>query len=293
MTAGARALESALDCGAVTEYVLGRRTPEGGYCYYRTPGWGVEEPNSPDTLAALECLRILAVDPPGPVATGGWLRGLQADDGGYATLTIGWGALRALDVLGLAPSCSPEAWLERWAGQLLGWRGSREWRGTLVDVLHLVELLALADGDLGFDESDRLTRLLEAASDERGGWARPGADLETTAVAVRLIELAGLPRGKWGAAAEFLRRCESKALGLVLSPSAGMTSAGALWGGLQLARAAGVMLRYPNAIAASLALLQRPDGGLGARHRAISTLRDTWLGVQAARVLEALQEERP
>jgi hypothetical protein len=149
-------------------------------------------------------------------------------------------------------------------------------------VLHLVELLALAGRDLGSDERDRLTRLLEAARDERGGWARPGADLETTAVAVRLIDLAGLPRAQGGAAAEVLRRCESEALGLVLSPRAGMTSAGALWGGVKLARAAGVVLRYPYAIAASLALLQRPDGGLGARHRAISTLRDTWLGLQAA-----------
>jgi hypothetical protein len=86
-------------------------------------------------------------------------------------------------------------------------------------------------------------------------------------------------------------RGASEAVRLVLSPRAGMTSAGALWGGVKLARAAGVVLRYPYAIAASLALLQRPDGGLGARHRAISTLRDTWLGLQAARVLEELQEE--
>jgi Prenyltransferase and squalene oxidase repeat len=276
---------------AVTEYVLGRRTPEGGYCYYRTPGWGVEEPNAPDTLAALECLRILGIKPPGPVATGDWLRGLQADDGGYATLTIGWAALRALDVLGLARGRSPEAWLERWAGQLLGWHGPREWRGALGDVLHLLELLGLAGRDLSSDERDRLAGMLDAGSDERGGWARPGGDLETTAVAVRVIELAGLPRARWGAAAGFLRRCESEALGLVLAPGAGMTSAGALWGGLKLARAAGVGLRHPGAIAASLALLQRPDGGLGARHWAISTLRDTWLGLQAARVLEELQEE--
>jgi len=38
--------------------VIGRRTPEGGYCFYRTPEWGVEEPDARDTLAALKTLRL-------------------------------------------------------------------------------------------------------------------------------------------------------------------------------------------------------------------------------------------
>lgn len=292
MNAGVRALEPVLDYGGVAEYVLGRRTPAGGYCYYRTPAWGVEEPNAPDTLAALDCLRILGIEPPGAEATGDWLRSLQADDGGYPTLTIGWGAMCALEVLHLAPSRSPRAWLKRWTDQLLGWRDAREWRSALTDALHLVEMLALDRLELGIDERPLLARLLGAARDERGGWARPGADLETTAVAVRLIDVTYLPRAEWSAA-EFLRRCESETLGLALSPGAGMTSAGALWGGVQVARAAEVALRHPNAIASSLTLLQRADGGLGARHRAISTLRDTWLGLRAAHELQELQEERP
>lgn len=192
-TASSRRVELALDSGAVAGYVLGRRTPKRGYCYYRTPGWGVEEPNAPDTLAALECLGILGVNPPEPAATGSWLRGLQADDGGYSTLTIGWGALHGLDVLGLAPSRSPQLWLEGWAARLLEWQGPREWRGTLGNGVHLVELLRLTGWDPSHDERDRLAGMLAAARDEQGGWARPGADLETTALAVYRICLADLP----------------------------------------------------------------------------------------------------
>lgn len=281
--------QTPLDYDAVARYVLGRRTPTGGYCYYRTPGWGVEEPNAPDTLAALECLAILGIEPPGAEATGAWLRALQADDGGYATLTIGWAALRALALLEMAPSRSAQTWLERWTDRLLSWSGARRWRDALVDILHAVELLALGGHQLGFDRRRQLERLLEAAEDRHGGWARPGPDLESTAVAISLIDLADLPWDRWDAIAEFVRRCESQALGLALSPGVGMTSAGALWGGLQVARAAGISLRYRDAIASSLALPQRADGGLGARHWAISTLRDTWLGLQAARDLEEPQ----
>ncbi len=43
-------------------------------------------------------------------------------------------------------------------------------------------------------------------------------------------------------------------------------------------------------LAQSLSLLQRRDGGLGARHRGSATLRNTWLGLQAAQTLEHILE---
>ncbi|MGB0094287.1 MAG: hypothetical protein WBP81_17380, partial [Solirubrobacteraceae bacterium] len=96
-----------LDRDAAGRYVLGRRTQEGGYCFYRTPEWGVDEPNAPDTLAAFESLRILGIAVPEPEATARWLRALQSVDGSYPTLTIGWAALSALGLLGFEPDHSP------------------------------------------------------------------------------------------------------------------------------------------------------------------------------------------
>jgi hypothetical protein len=283
---------SSLIRDAVGRYVLDRRTAEGGYSYYRTPQWGVEEPNAPDTLAALECLRILAIKPPGHERTGRWLRGLQTRDGNYPTLRIGWAALRALNIMGVEPRRSSQRWLAHWAGLLLGRDRPREWHGALVDALHLVELLRLTGEELDVDQRSALSQRLASARDPSGGWARPGADLETTAVAVRLAALASLSRQP-AAVAAFLACCEDEALGLRFAPGAGMTSAGALWGGLELFRMLRVAPSYPSAIAESLALLQRPDGGLAARHRAISTLRDTWLGLSADQLLQQIQEERP
>jgi len=282
-TSASRSSAATLDRRAAARYVLSRRTPEGGFCYYRTPMWGVEEPNTPDTLAALESLLLLGVEPPEPAETGRWLKSLQYNDGGYPTLTIGWAALRALDLLGSSPSHSPVAWLTAWRQRLLKARRTapQDWRAALEGVLHLAEL-----GDLDAGQRADVADLLSVSADRHRGWARPGADIETTAVAVELANRAGSalqdPDGLIG----FVRDCEDAALGVRLRPDSQMTTVGALWGGQELAKALGVLPRHPAAIAASLALLQRPNGGLGARHGAVTTLRDTWCGLRAARLLD-------
>jgi hypothetical protein len=289
--AAARWPVPALDRAAAARYVRTRQTAAGGYSFYRTPEWGVEEPNARDTLAALECLRILGLEPPQSQLTAAWLRALQAPDGGYATLTIGWAALRALDVLGAPPERSATVWVEHVTEVLLGRAGPREWRAALAAALRLVELHGLEAIRLGGHQRDAVARLLSCARDSSGGWGAPGADLHTTWVAVRLAVLAGLPSRADAAVAAFVRGCEDAALGLRLAPHAGMTSARALCGGLELIGTLALVPRYPQAIVASVALLQRPDGGLAARHRGLSTLYDTWLGLRAAQLLQPAWEK--
>ncbi len=272
--------------------MLGRRTQEGGYCFYRTPEWGVDEPNAPDTLAAFESLRILGIAVPEPEATARWLRALQSVDGSYPTLTIGWAALSALGLLGFEPDHSPLQWLKSWTQVLLGRQASREWRGALLGTLRLLELMQLTGIELTAAQRDALVQLLAAAANGRGGrWARPGADLETTAVAIRLIGLGDLPSESEAPSEEFLRSCEDAALGLRLAPKSAAISVDALWGGVTIASMLRMPLRHPQAIRRSIGLLQHPAGGLGARDRAIPTLRDTWLGLRAACLLETPYEQ--
>jgi hypothetical protein len=96
-----------------------RQTPEGGYFYYRVPEWGVEEPNAPDTYAALVSLRLLAVPLPACDRTIQRLRSLRLTCGGYPTLTIDRSALCALEMTGSQPLRLPRA------GSLVTYRGSR------------------------------------------------------------------------------------------------------------------------------------------------------------------------
>lgn len=271
-------------------YVLSRMTPEGGYSFYRVPAWGVEEPNAPDTLAALESLRLLGVRPPEPDGTVRYLRRLQQHDGGYPSLTIGWAAISALRLLSSRPERSPDEWIARWAGAMRNAPRRGDAATSLRDGARLIEIEA-ARGD-GPDPRTRrwAGELLDATADRAGGWARPEADLETTGLALLLAA-----RAAWepdaAALAQFLRRCEDSNLGLRLRPDAVTTSVGTLWGGLLLADAVHARLRYPDALARSLVLLQRRDGGLGARHLAISTLQDTWRGLQSAALLDRITKE--
>lgn len=280
-----------LDQAAIGRYVLGRRTPEGGYCFYRTPQWAVEEPNAPDTLAALESLQLLDIDIPAPRRTGDWLRGLQDESGGYPTLTIGWAALRALDVVTVEPKFAPDRWLRGRLDAFCVCDGPRDWRAAIIDAVHLCELICLRHSVIRGPERDSIAALLDAARAADGGWASPGADLETTAVGLRLAELLNPHCQPDPSLTTFLDRCEDERLGLRLAPGAGTTSVGALWGGLALGHALHRRLRYLGAIAQQLVLLQRPDGGLGARHRAISALQATWLGLEAAALLEGYERE--
>jgi hypothetical protein len=280
-----------LDRAAIRRYVLGRRTPEGGYCFYRTPQWAVEEPNAPDTLAALKSLKLLDADIPLPQQTGDWLRGLQDESGGYPTLTIGWAALRALDVLTVQPKLSPDRWIRSRLEAFCDRNGPRDWRAAITDAVHLCELMRLRHSALGGSARDSMAGLLDAARAADGGWASPGADLETTALGVRLAQLVNPHWQPDPHLVTFLGRCEDELLGLRLAPDARTTAVGALWGGLALADALHRRLRYPGAIEQQLVLLQRPDGGLGARHRAISALQATWIGLEAVALLNRLGEE--
>ncbi|MFY2862122.1 hypothetical protein ACOJVU_20950 [Mycobacterium sp. THU-M104] len=285
-----RLFAAIVDRDAAARYVLSRRTPEGGFCYYRTPIWGVEEPNTPDTLAALDSLRLLGVEPPEAAVTGRWLDSVQNDDGGYPSLTIGWAALRALELLGLLPSVSPAAWLTAWAQRLLEAprTTTQDWRAALDGVLRVAELL-----DLDAGQRAELADLLTVSADPQGGWARPGADLETTAVAVQLANRAGIAPQHPDRVLGFLRGCEDATLGMRLRPDAQVTTVGALWAGQELAKTLRILPRHPAAIAASLGLLQRPNGGLGARHGAVTTLRDTWYGLRAELLLDELDRPQP
>lgn len=282
-----------LDRAAALAYVLGRQTASAGFCFYRTPSWGVDEPNAPDTLAALESLRLLGHDPPTPDQTVQWLRSLQDCSGSFPTLLIGWSALRSLRLLNAEPASSWRDWLADMLLRILNGPPAREWPIVLRELLELMELLALGTVRLSRQQQRALADLVEAARMPGSGWTRAGVELESTACAVRLLKLAGVSLGERRAVERVVRGCEDRALGLRIAPEAGATSAASLDAGLELCQMLGIQPSYPDAIASSIALLQRTDGGLGARHRAISTLHDTLLGLRAEQLLLNLRETQP
>jgi hypothetical protein len=282
--------ELCIDRAAAARYVLSRHDPGSGYSFYRTPEWRVEEPNAPDTFAALRSLRLLGVEIPEPALTAEWLRSLQETDGSFPTITIGWATLCSLIELDSSPLYSPAAWLLQCERALFRRADNRDWSGSLRDMLHLVELFEIVGLSL---PTGHIEALLKAARDEHGGWAAPGADLETTAIALLLgLRRETSARGVSSDAASFVKRCEDPVVGLRLGPASAATSVGALWGGVVIKQFLGEALADPAVVRANLAAAQRRDGGLGARHLAISTLHDTWLGLEVDQLLAGREEQR-
>ena len=93
------------------------------------------------------------------------------------------------------------------------------------------------------------------------------------------------------ATANRVGRCEDLVLGLRAQPLATTTSPSVPRGGLVVARVLGIHLRHLAVVVGRPVLLQRPDDGLGARHRVVSTVQTTWWGLDAAALFDDLQED--
>lgn len=114
----ARAYDHSIDIEACYRYTLGCQTGEGGFCFYAYPQWGIEEPNTPDTLAAVAILGVLCRPVPNVKQCTTWLRAQQDSFGGYSTLVIGYATLKALQLLGAEPLRDPHRFLHETAGVL-------------------------------------------------------------------------------------------------------------------------------------------------------------------------------
>jgi hypothetical protein len=270
-----------IDKEAAARYLYSRQTPQGGYCSYRTPEWFVEEPNAPDTLAALASFRLLSLEPPKADLSAQWLQSLQAVDGSFATLTIGWAVLRALRLVGQAPAHPVDSWLTTQTLALLSSPGDGP--EMVLRARRVADLLA--DQPLGREQVRLLAeKVLAQTKAPSGCWARPAADLVTTANACLLAsvahELAAVEE-----AAAYLRACEDPVIGLRITPRSHSSSVEVLWAGCRIALSLKEPLSYPDAIAARLAALQRSSGGFSFRTGGIPTLAATWPALATAYLL--------
>lgn len=112
------ALPDFIDAGGCRRYIHSRQTPQGGFCFYRYPSWGVEEPNAPDTWAALASLALLDETPRHAQLITKWLREQQDGNGGFPTLIIAEAVLEALRLLDAMPVVEPQDYLSRQASRM-------------------------------------------------------------------------------------------------------------------------------------------------------------------------------
>ena len=263
-----------IDAMACHRYVAGRQTSEGGFCYYAHSEWGVEEPNTPDTHAAIAIFRFLGLAVPDALKCANWLTDQQDPDGSYATLLIGYSALKALRLLAAEPRKDPRQFITRWHGIL---RRADDKAATpsgwFADTLRWIELCQDHDILPPTGTRDEIAAALDRSRSEDGGFGSPGANLPDTALALELSARLGFPLGD--APLAFTRRCESRPFGLNDTPIGAGSNLETLHAGMRILRHYGVRPAYPGDVRWYVSSCQTSDGGFGRAPRAIPQLRET------------------
>lgn len=266
-----------IDRNACLAYVFGRQTDEGGFCFYAHRAWGVQDPNAPDTYAALAVLRRLEVEIPDRATCTAWLSAQQQDDGGYATLTIGAAALRALRLLGCAPRRDPRSWLLRTGATLGMSAGALDLAPRLTSVLRCLALWQMFGLPVSASLQDRLLAALERLRSAEGGYGLPAAHVPETAAASALRTHLGLAPEPTAVA--YVRRCERLPYGFNISSESNTSNLLCQWSGTRVLQGSGVSPRFPGAVRSYVALCQTAVGGFGRAPGAIARLDDTMRAV--------------
>lgn len=267
-------VQSGIDVESCRKYILGRQTPQGGFSFYRYGPWGVEEPNTQDTRAALNGLHWLGEPVPHRDAVISWLLEQQASDGGYSSHMIADGALSALQCLQTEPLHDPTRYLMAWAGQL-----------------HIADNVAM-DASMWLDSARRCARLLIAygvsvaglretvqsilpsQNDESGGYVSGAPNVISTWNALALASTLDLECAS-GKALEFTRQCENPQWGFTLTPASSASELSVHFAGMHTLKQFGLLPRYPQALEAFVVMCQAGTGGFGRVPAAVPGLRET------------------
>lgn len=273
-----------IDVEACYRYTRSRQTRQGGFCVYLYRAWGVEEPNTPDTHAAVAILRLLDRTVPEVERCIGWLQAQQDSAGGYPTLVIGSAALKTLQLLGGQPLRDPCRFLKHQARVLhLTNPAHLQFPGQLASAWQCIALWQ----DYGLTVTEQMRQALAAGlrrlRGDHGGYGAPGPNLLDTAAAVALAAALDVPVDREMLA--YARQCERPPSGFNITPLAGSSSLESQHAGLQVLRHFHALPGDPALIRGYVARCQTASGGFGRAPGAIPRLDDTLRALEILAIL--------
>lgn len=264
------------DAERVAQYVRGRQTPAGGYCYYRA--WGVEEPDAADTFYAVAVLAALGEQPGDLPGLLRWLGDQQQHGGAFASIATGWHVTETLRHLGKSPAHEPGPWLRTRSDLLFDTPSPHdEPFPTLLNLARYLELCARFGVLLETRHLEAIRFWLRAFHDPNGVLAHDAPTLAAGAVVLRIA--AASARTPDRHLLDFARSCEDPVYGFRNSPNGRSTQLSALAGGCTILRAFRTAARYPGALRRTVIACQTRPGGFGRQPGAVATLQDTWVAI--------------
>ena len=267
-----------IDADACLRYTLNCQTREGGFCFYAYRPWGVDEPNGPDTLAAIEILRFLRQPVPRAEACVSWLRTLQNADGYYPSLVIGYAAIRALDLLCERPDKDARPYLRQIAQSLhFGRVPSRRHVRWLREASKCIELLRHLSTRIDDPMRQEIAGMLDALRGADGGYGMAGENLIDTAAALALSMGAGISISE--SILSYAENCWNVPMGFNITPAALSSNLSCQRAGVVIFSHFGRKLPDTELVRTFVANCQTKSGGFARTPKAIARLDDTALAL--------------
>lgn len=270
----------AINKAACLNYLIGRQTPDGGFCFYRA--YGVEDSNGKDTYSAVAGLCSLQASVPDLNKLLAWLHRLQNNRGGYFNFSMGWFVLETLRLLNAKPLYDPEAFLQAEHDQFLSidWRvRTMEWSSLLLRLSRLTTLMGQSAMIASASFRTEVSILLDSLRGRHGGYGHPAENLLDTYRVAIIIDRLNLkqPAG----ILEFAERCGDGVFGFRQVPSGSANSLAAVHAGIGLYNLCGAAMSQDRiaSIRSYISSCQTGIGGFGRTPGAIATLEDTWLAL--------------
>ena len=279
-----RLADPRIDLEACYRYTLSRRTRSGGFSFYRHPEWGVEEPNAPDTCAAVEIVAALGQAMPDARGCIAWLQGQQGNSGDFETWTIGHAVLKALRHLGGEPERDPSAFLLECAERLrVSAAKAKDQPGWLLQAARCAELFKILELEIPTALGETLPGALASLQHADGGYGAAGSGLPESALALALSLEIDVPVP--GELLSFARRCEGPPHGFNIAPLSGSSALETQLAGLQILQHFGKRPGRPAEIESYVASCQMATGGFGRAPGAVERLDDTLRALQILALL--------
>lgn len=270
----------------VLRYVLERKCPSGGFCFYR-----LDEPNGSDTWHALSVLDILEVKFEDS-ATVAYLKGMQRPDGSYDSVYAACFAIKSLALLDAKPSLDPRPFMLR---NLERYRFDAKRLPAEVIFLfnrtsYLVDLCATLEIDADGSLRDNMVDFILGFQNEDGGFGYRFSSLLDTARALAMLKSLGRPIGELGTEG-FIRLCEVPFCGFTDVPRTTLSYLEYVHAGILASFLVSRRPAYLESCAAFLRSCQSVNGGFSRTVQGgIATLENTWLAVHALTMLSSWME---
>jgi hypothetical protein len=269
----------------VLRYVLERKCPSGGFCFYR-----LDEPNGSDTWHALSILDLLEVKFEDS-ATVAYLKGMQRPDVGNESNNAAWYGVKGLALLGATPSRDPGSYvmhnLEHYRFDAA--RLPVEVISLFKRTSCLVDLYAALDLEADGPLRDSMVEFILGFRNDDGGFGYPDSTLLDTARALSMLQCLQYPLADLGAGA-FIRRCEVPFYGFTDIPRTTLSFLEYVHAGVLASYLVARCPTYRDSCEAYILNCGRARRILADSAGGIATLENTWHGVHALTMLSSWME---